>query len=129
MDYKGIKCPVCDKPFTENDDIALLWLVKNIGNHELIAVCERGVHRVTAYVYYPEQEHKHKNAYDKCKHKALHPIIYLASCGGFGLGWLRLLYFIFRFFHLKLPLDEFINTLYTISTHLGNKKSGISRFF
>ena len=20
MDYKGIKCPVCDKPFTENDE-------------------------------------------------------------------------------------------------------------
>ena len=23
MDYKGIKCPVCDKPFTENDDIVV----------------------------------------------------------------------------------------------------------
>ena len=23
MDYKGIKCPVCEKPFTENDDIVV----------------------------------------------------------------------------------------------------------
>lgn len=32
MDYKGIKCPVCDKPFTENDDIV---------------VCPSAVHRTT----------------------------------------------------------------------------------